>query len=376
METPQRANSVPPSPSNNDMRSPHSNSSNQGSASLSSSEIALHELIYKELRCASGGGSVKIRPKTTSADSIIAMFRNFATSNAGVNLPSSIIVSPSTTPDDTSFIEPGDDDTSTSEAHTPISFSSAAPDSPVFYRQGAIEVPVMDNVAAQKAGAGSTNLLCPPTILLELPNNINKCLSPIRELPTPMPSPAITPIMPRPQRPRSPLDPNHEETLSISFSDDENEQVYKREATVLFFMELSLALPFFKIVFLLNFKLLHAFQSIKNVKIDIQESDQTSAPESLSFDFTCERPPRLRLCVPEISISIDTDADLSPSNPARRPTNLIIPTLMVQTPSPVLEKKTPPLLPANPGSPPPQSASDCTTEPQFVFPPSKAQQKK
>lgn len=40
------------------------------------------------------------------------------------------------------------------------------------------------------------------TILLEVPTNANKCLSPIRELPTPVPSPALTPIMSRsiPQR--------------------------------------------------------------------------------------------------------------------------------------------------------------------------------
>lgn len=223
MDQPLRANSVPPSPSTNDMRSPHSTSSNQGSASLSSSELALHDLVYKDIR-------PKGRPKTTSADSILAMFKNFAVSNAGVNLPSSIIVSPSTTPDDMSYLDPGDDDTSTSEAHTPISFSSQAPDSPIFYRQSAIEVPVMDNVAAHKAASG-TNLLCPPTVLLELPNNINKCLSPIRELPTPMPSPAITPIMPRPIRPRS---PSHEETLSISFSDDDDEVSAKTSITKIF----------------------------------------------------------------------------------------------------------------------------------------------
>lgn len=209
---------MPPSPCTNDLRSPHSTSSNQGSASLSSSEMALHDLVYPDVRS-------KVRTKTTSADSILAMFRNFAASNAGVNLPSSIIVSQSTTPDDTSFIDPADDDTSTSEAHTPISFSSTAPDSPLFHRQSAIEVPVLDNVSAHKASS-STNLLCPPTILLEIPSNINKCLSPIRELPTPMPSPAITPIMPRPQRQRSPLTcADAEETLSVSFSDDENEEV-------------------------------------------------------------------------------------------------------------------------------------------------------
>uniref|UniRef100_A0A336N481 CSON006260 protein n=1 Tax=Culicoides sonorensis TaxID=179676 RepID=A0A336N481_CULSO len=364
-EPPQRANSVPPSPSANDIRSPHSTSSNQGSASLSSSELALADLVYKDIR-------PKNRPKTTSADSILAMFKNFAVSNAGVNLPSSIIFSPSTTPDETSYIDPGDDDTSTSEAHTPISFSSTAPDSPIFYRQSAIEVPVMDNVSAHKANNSSSNLLCPPTILLEIPNSINKCLSPIRELPTPMPSPAITPIMPRaPSRPKS---PNVEETLSVSFSDDDEDG------------------------------------KPNNVKIDIQsiESDQTNDINLFNFQAIPPPParnrqnqtefessfaqsqkpqkPKLNLLqkqIPAIAISVEADFERDVPVPAVRPTNLVIPMLMVQTPSPTMEQKNTPVFNPCPGSPPPQSPTsenNCnhsTTESKnFAFPPSKAQQKK
>lgn len=84
-------------------------------------------------------------------------------------------------------------------------------------------------------------------------------------------------------------------------------------------------------------------------------------------------PPRPKLQLPAISISTETDFERD-AVPAVRPTNLIIPTLMVQTPSPTMEHKTPPVCP---GSPPPQSASECTKEfNNFVFPPSKAQQKK
>lgn len=55
---------------------------------------------------------------------------------------------------------------------------------------------VLDPLSAQKNAAISlgSNLLHPPSILLEVPN---KCLSPITEVPTPSPSPAVTPIMPR-----------------------------------------------------------------------------------------------------------------------------------------------------------------------------------
>lgn len=108
------------------------------------------------------------RPKPASADSILAMFRNFSVSSAGANLPPSLKVSPSTTPTASSPQDDivGDDESSTSSIHTPVSFSSGAPESPVFYRQSTIEVPVLDPLSAHKSS--SSNFLHPPTILLEV----------------------------------------------------------------------------------------------------------------------------------------------------------------------------------------------------------------
>jgi hypothetical protein len=213
-----RANSVPQSPCTNDIRSPHSTSSNQGSGSLSSSELALHDFSFRNAR--------KHRPKVSSADSILAMFRNFASSSAGVNLPASLIISPSSTPTASSPQDEmvGDDESSTSSIPTPVSFTSNAPDSPVFYRQSTIEVPVLDTISAHKTAPSVQNLLHPPTILLEIPGNINKCLSPIRELPTPMPSPALTPVMPRPLR-IAKSQQVHDETISVTFSDEDDKNV-------------------------------------------------------------------------------------------------------------------------------------------------------
>jgi hypothetical protein len=220
-----RASSVPPSPCTNDIRSPHSTSSNQGSDSLSSSELALHDFSFH--RHHGSGSSRKHRPKVSSADSILAMFRNFASSNAGVNLPASLIISPSSTPTASSPQDDivGDDESSTSSIPTPVSFSSNAPDSPVFYRQSTIEVPVLDAISAQRSSPAQ-NHLHPPTILLEIPGNINKCLSPIREMPTPMPSPALTPVMPRPHH-RIMMKSHHvnDETISVTFSDDDDKNV-------------------------------------------------------------------------------------------------------------------------------------------------------
>lgn len=156
----------------------------------------------------------KYRSKVSSADSILAMFRNFASSNVTNTIPASLIFSQSSTPSASSPQDDlvGDDESSTSSLPTPVSFSSGAPDSPVFYRQSTIEVPIVDAISAHKTSPAQS-LLHPPTILLEIPGNINKCLSPIKELPTPMPSPALTPVMPRQQR-KAPHD--------VTYSDDEN----------------------------------------------------------------------------------------------------------------------------------------------------------
>lgn len=216
-----RPSSTPPSPSV-EARSPNSTSSNQGSDSFTSSDLAIPSALSSSIsdllinrRCNKLPNG---RQKPASADSILAMFRNFSSSSAGANLPSSLKVSPSTTPTASSPQDDiaGDDDSSTSSIHTPISFSSGAPDSPILQRHGpnqTIEVPVLDPLSANKSSAGGSNFLHPPTILLEIPSTINKCLSPIRELPTPLPSPipspAFTPIMRR-------------STASSSFEDPDN----------------------------------------------------------------------------------------------------------------------------------------------------------
>jgi hypothetical protein len=91
----------------------------------------------------------------------------------------------------------------------------------VYYRQSTIEVPVLDAISAHKT-TPSQNQLLPPTILLEIPGNINKCLSPIREMPTPMPSPALTPVMPRPHHRITKSPHIHDETISVTFSDEDD----------------------------------------------------------------------------------------------------------------------------------------------------------
>lgn len=197
-----RPSSVPPTPScTHEIRSPHSTSSNQGSDSLSGSEQTLNDDFMMR-------SNRRIKPKVSSADSILAMFRNFASTNVMSQIPSSMIFSPSTSPSASSPQDGCDDESSTSSMHTPVSFTSCAPDSPVSYhhmQSTSIEVPVIDSYSAHKSSSASnsssnSNLLNPPTILLEIPSSINKCLSPIREMPTPIPSPALTPIMPRFQR--------------------------------------------------------------------------------------------------------------------------------------------------------------------------------
>lgn len=231
--------SSPPSPAA-DVRSPHSNSSNQGSDSMSSLETALPGMGLRKF----AGRANKI----SSADSILAMFRNFSSTSTGLSMPASIIVSPSTTPSASSPQDDiaGDDDSSSSSIHTPVSLSSGAPDSPVYYRQSnsqstTIEVPVLDVMTAHKANISGCNLLHPPTILLEIPSSINKCLSPIRELPTPLPSPALTPIMHRSQ----PSTADYEDLgmdvsddhisleIPLSQSEDEDDEVPSQNISVL-----------------------------------------------------------------------------------------------------------------------------------------------
>lgn len=226
-----RPASTPPSPGVVN-RSPNSTSSNQGlsvgvwgscalhvfyfpgSDSFTSSDLAIPTALSSSVsdllinRRHNSNKNAIGKQKPASADSILAMFRNFSSTSAAVN---SLKVSPSTTPTASSPHDDiaGDDESSSSSIHTPVSFSSGAPESPVMhhhcYTQSTIEVPVLDPLSAHRSSGSGTNLLHPPTILLEIPSTINKCLSPIRELPTPlpspMPSPAITPIMRRSQSP-------------------------------------------------------------------------------------------------------------------------------------------------------------------------------
>uniref|UniRef100_A0A1A9ZHR0 Uncharacterized protein n=1 Tax=Glossina pallidipes TaxID=7398 RepID=A0A1A9ZHR0_GLOPL len=61
-------------------------------------------------------------------------------------------------------------------------------------------------------------MLRPSTILLEIPSSDinNKHLSPIRQMPTPIPSPALTPIMMRPIFQQEP-------SSGAVFTDDDND---------------------------------------------------------------------------------------------------------------------------------------------------------
>lgn len=203
-----RPASTPPSPVI-DNKSPNSTCSNQTSGSFTSSDLAIPSTLSCSISDFLNSRRQNRSPgkqKPASADSILAMFRNYSANSVGVNLSSSLKVSPSTTPTASSPQDEAipDDDSSTSSIHTPISFSSGAPESPVLQQrhcQSTIEVSVVDPFTAQKASAGGGNFLHPPTILLEIPSTISKCLSPIREMPTPLPSPlpspALTPIMRR-----------------------------------------------------------------------------------------------------------------------------------------------------------------------------------
>ncbi|KAM7348381.1 uncharacterized protein ACRADG_007714 isoform 6-T15 [Cochliomyia hominivorax] len=395
-----RASSMPPSPCTNDMRSPHSTSSTHGSDSFSSSDLALTDFGLRSIqtsgsemgstnnnqlsglatnmpaRCRIGSPA---RPKVSSADSILAMFRNFANaagnaSNTITNtMPSttSVFVSPSTTPTVSSPQDdaPGDDESSTSSMHTPVSFSSGAPDSPVFYRQSTtIEVPVLDVLNAHKStttssssSSSSSNLLHPPTILLEIPSINNKCLSPIREMPTPIPSPALTPIMPRPQRSNSPIF-QEDPSSGGDFSDDDKSDHSDTQ---------------------LSEKLRIGLQREKSRLIDT-DVETTPTDTTTTSMANLNKPvgginykiPKLSLTpaiaaaplqMPAITIDIEPP---TPDEKQARPRDLIIPTLTVEQPSPTKNRH--PMI-IFPGSPPPQRAS--IGETSFMFP-NKQQQKR
>lgn len=242
-----RPNSTPPSPCAY-TRSPNSTSSNQGSDSFTSSDLALPSALscsISDLAMSSQANRPRLqqRQKPSSADSILAMFRNFSSSSAGVNLPISLMVSPSTTPTASSPQDDvaGDDDSSTSSVYTPMSISLATPDSPASVHQPptTIELCVIDAMSAHKSSTSGSNFLHPPTILLELPSTINKCLSPIRELPTPlpspMPSPAVTPMMRRSIRVQEeyPLSDEENEIAEIPIDPQAEDGLIFEEAAVM-----------------------------------------------------------------------------------------------------------------------------------------------
>lgn len=182
-----RASSMPPSPCDMELRSPHSRSANHSSESMSSSEAMLPNLSAQANRFGTAG-----RPKVSSADSILTMFKNLANQPS----PKTMLISPS------SSSHNGDDDSSISSLHTPVSFNSCPPEastSSSYLRQNAYEVPALDLLKTTNNQNPTSLYLQPPGGgQMDLPSNINQCLSPIRELPTPMPSPALTPIMHRP----------------------------------------------------------------------------------------------------------------------------------------------------------------------------------
>ncbi|XP_015833125.1 uncharacterized protein LOC103312261 isoform X4 [Tribolium castaneum] len=332
-----RPSSTPPSP-NVDARSPNSTSSNQGSDSFTSSDLAIPSALSSSISdLLSSRKNSRLpngRQKPASADSILAMFRNFSASSAGANLPSSLKVSPSTTPTASSPQDDivGDDESSTSSIHTPVSFSSGPPESPVLHRpsQSTIEVPVLDPLSAHKSPSSGSNFLHPPTILLEIPSTINKCLSPIREMPTPLPSPipspALTPIMRR-SHISSSLEDAAEmsddrmsvELPNISISDDDD------------------------------------MPCTQDIAIDPQAEDGLILEEAAAMHQNSTRKGKHR--PPPLGQTVKSQP-------------LVIPVLTIQTPSPT-HSKTPSIL--FPGSPPPQKPHH--QEPSFQFPPPKQNRK-
>lgn len=184
------------------------------------------------------------------------------------------------------------------------------------------------------------NLLHPPIILLEIPRdgNISKCLSPIRELPTPMPSPALTPIMAR-QRSRTPS--LHDDPLSAatSFSDDEllDADEYEQHH--------------------------NEFHKMNCIEDDFHQTEMEK--QDFCNNLNEVKKTRLQMKMPAIQISIDID----PPTPPESLRNLVIPVVVVEQPSPV--KNRPVIM--FPGSPPPQRAS--IGETSFSFP-NKQQQKR
>lgn len=335
-----RPSSTPPSPSVIN-RSPNSTSSNQGSDSFTSSELAIPSALSSSISDLLGGrrmnkGVPVGKQKPASADSILAMFRNFSSSSAGINLPPSLKLSPSTTPTASTPHDDivGDDESSSSSAHTPVSYSSGVSESPVLVPHlGTIEVPVLDSLSAHRQSSNSGNLLHPPTILLEIPSTISKCLSPIREMPTPLPSPALTPVMRRSQSPVARR--AAAAALESQGSREEHISVEIPGVSVSTSEDEDLQCPV--------------------IAVDPQAEDGLIFEEAVAMQQqsalykTKIRPPPL--------------GQINDQEPTKPTLPLIIPTLTIETPSPT--RKTPTLL--LPGSPPPQRGYPHHMD-QFPFP--------
>ncbi|XP_025416102.1 uncharacterized protein LOC112687566 isoform X2 [Sipha flava] len=167
--------------------------------------------------------------KAMSADSILAMFRNFNATMAMTEM--SNYLSASTTPSCSSLqdeVVGSEDESLMSNAAT----HSPGKESPTRYRySNVIQLPVVDMLSSQRNNSNNqlNSLQHPPSILLEVPNYRMDCLSPIHELPTPVPSPSPTPVISR----RSAFsclkdmddDPQNQEPPSISVPANRSKQL-------------------------------------------------------------------------------------------------------------------------------------------------------
>lgn len=265
--------------------------SNQESDSLSSSEIAISGSAFNSLLDIPGNERKVKTIKNSSADSILEMFRSFTSTSV---MTKGKKQTSSTTPTMSSPQEELNSDESA--IGTPISTTSGPMDSPTDPKATIIEIPVIDALTAQK----SNNFLQPPSILLEIPttNGNNKFLSPIREMPTPVPTPSLTPTMPR-------INVKPKKIPFSSSDSSDNDNYIKKESEVI----------------------VHAQE----------KSNDEESFSSTTEDYISE------------NITRAIEKNLTENSSETRRPNVVIPLLTVQEPSP----------PGSfPGSPPPQKNTD------------------
>lgn len=101
------------------------------------------------------------------------------------------------------------------------------------------------------------------------------------------------------------------------------------------------------------------------------EVENTPTETAIERGYKPKPPVQLKLPVPIITIDVEPPTPDDNRQKTPRPRDLIIPTLMIQTPSPTKEQRLPVII--FPGSPPPQRAS--IGETSFMFP-NKQQQKR